>query len=120
VIEEFDHRSFATNTSMWPSRSKSAIAMPRPLPGLDNRSCETPRKSGRCRHCGRQGEPRFEKIGVTIGAEASFVLTAPDVVEIPLEVARNDQVEQTSLSRSTQAALVDQPLPATPARRLHR
>src|SRR5260370_6437040 len=41
-----------------------------------------------------QGRDRPKKVGMTVRTKTFFVLAAPDVVEIPLEVAENHQIEQ--------------------------
>ena len=87
--------SLATARSILPSRSKSAMAMPRPLPGLSRPIL-----------CGDLGEVAFavvvvdeggdgvEDIGMAVGAVAFAVFAAPDVVEVPLHVAEDDEVEE--------------------------
>src|SRR5262249_31726700 len=42
-----------------------------------------------------QWSNRLEIVGVTIGAHALFVLTAPHFIEIPIEVAQDHQVQQS-------------------------
>src|SRR4029077_19476186 len=41
-----------------------------------------------------QGRNRLEDVGMAIGAVAFFVLAAPDVFKIPLNVSQNDEIEQ--------------------------
>jgi len=50
-----------------------------------------------------------------IRAVSFFVFSAPDVGKIPFEIPQHDRSRNPSPSRSTHAALVDQPLPPTPA-----
>jgi len=70
------------------------MAMPRPLPGFERPIfCETSVKRP-CRHCGRRAARPAEKCRDGSRNEAFLVLAAPDVVEIPLDVAENHEVEQ--------------------------
>src|ERR1700681_3396771 len=37
---------------------------------------------------------RLEIVGMAVGAVAFFVLSAPDVIEVPLDIPENDEVEE--------------------------